>query len=297
MFTQFRGFRCAAPTIAAAIIACALITPANAELIYGVTEQDVLLTWDSATPGTIISGTTIMGLGVNERVQSIDFRPSTGELYAIGSHSRLYKININTGVATAIGGPFSTMLNGGNFGMDFNPVVDLIRITSNADQNLRVDPNTGAVVASDPFLAYASGDPNFGLNPNVTHSTYNNNFPGAQSTLLFGIDAGLDILVQQDPANAGTLHTVGSLGINIAEDGGFDISGVTGIAYAALRPNTQSVSYLYSINLGTGAATLIGEIGGGVNIRAMTIAPIPAPGTLIALAAGVLAVRTRRRPA
>jgi hypothetical protein len=36
------------------------------------------------------------------------------------------------------------------FPIDFNPVVDRIRIMSDAGQNLRVHPDTGAVVADSP---------------------------------------------------------------------------------------------------------------------------------------------------
>ena len=265
--------------------------------MYGVTEQNILVSWDSSSPGTILSGIAISGIGFAD-VQAIDFRPATNELYAVGSNSSLYTINVTTGLATPVNGgvnnPLNPPLNGSNFGFDFNPDVDLIRITSNADQNLRVNPITGAVAGIDVSLAYAAGDFNFGVNPNVTHSAYRNAIIGGPPTTLFGIDAGLDTLVIQNPANAGLLTTVGSLGINIAEDGGFDISAFSGIAYAALRPTSQSVSYFYSINLNTGQASLVGEIGGGVNIRAMAVV-VPGPSALIALAVGVLFAGRRRR--
>jgi hypothetical protein len=284
----------------AAICASAIFihNSARAEMVFGVTQQDILLTWDSSSPNAIQSGIAITGLAQNETIQGIDFRPATGQLYAIGSHSNLYVINPATGAATQVNGgannPLNPPLNGSNFGFDFNPDVDLIRITSNADQNLSVNPITGAVAAIDTSLAYAAGDANFGVNPNVTHSAYRNAIIGGPPTTLFGIDAGLDVLVIQNPASAGQLTTVGLLGINIAEDGGFDISSVSTMAYAALRPTNQSVSYFYAINLSTGQANLLGQIGGGVNIRAMTVA-IPGPSALVALAFGVMFVGRRRR--
>jgi hypothetical protein len=77
--------------------------------------------------------------------------------------------------------------------------------------------------------------------------------------------------------------------------GGFDISGTTGIAYAALQSPGPGKSRFYSINLQTGVATLIGDIGdGNLNIRAMTIA-IPGPGALLVIACGLLVIGTRRR--
>ncbi len=63
--------------------------------------------------------------------------------------------------------------------------------------------------------------------------------------------------------------------------GGFDISGTTGIAYAATSFR-QLQSQLYTINLAPGAfATPVGQIDGGLIITAMSVAPqIPEPTTV-----------------
>ena len=153
----------------------------------------------------------ISGLQQNESILGIDFRPLNGQLYGLGSTSRLYTINTSSGVATAVGGQFSTLLSGFSFGFDFNPMVDAIRVVSETNQNLVINPNTGAVQAVATNLFYGPADPNFGVDPNVVDSAYTNNFPGAGSTQLYGIDTGLDILVTQ-ANSAGTLGTVGPLG-------------------------------------------------------------------------------------
>jgi hypothetical protein len=58
--------------------------------------------------------------------------------------------------------------------------------------------------------------------------------------------------VLQNPPNSGTLTTVGSLGVNFASVGGFDIfTDANGVNYAY----ALSGSKLYSIDLNTGAAT------------------------------------------
>jgi hypothetical protein len=74
------------------------ITPvaAGAETIYAVTSTNLLLTFDSATPGTAAS-VAITGLQAGENVVGIDLRPATGQLYALGSTSRLYTINPGDG--------------------------------------------------------------------------------------------------------------------------------------------------------------------------------------------------------
>lgn len=265
---------------------------AQAELIYGVTQSGFLANWNSTTPGTINAGVAIQGLQSNEKIVGLDFRPATGELYGIGSFSRLYKINAATGFATQVGSPLSTSLNGTNFGFDFNPVVDRIRVVGDADQNLRLHPDTGAVVANDGMLSYVFGDQSFGMDPNITHAAYTNNVAGATSTTLYGIDSALDMLVIQNPPNAGGLVTVGAIGTDITDIGGFDISGSTGIAYAVVLNAQLAKSTFWKINLQTGAGTMIGEIGGGSIITAMSV--VPAPSALAAFGM-LLAGRSRRR--
>jgi hypothetical protein len=50
---------------------------------------------------TATSTTAIVGLPPAENIVSIDYRPATGQLYALGSSSRIYFINEKSGVATA----------------------------------------------------------------------------------------------------------------------------------------------------------------------------------------------------
>jgi hypothetical protein len=235
----------------------------RAETIYALTATNRLLTFDSATPGTTTPLIVISGLQPGELILAIDLRPATGQLYGLGSTSRLYTINPTTGAATQVGSAGAFTLSGGSFDMDFNPVVDRIRVVSDADQNIRLNPNDGTLTATDTNLAYASGDPHFGTNPIVPGAAYSNNFAGSSTTTLFGIDGNLDILVRQGSPggspispNSGQLFTIGSLGVNAAGTSGFDISGVTGTAYAMFN----SFDF-YTVNLSTGAVTLVGTIG------------------------------------
>ena len=45
----------------------------------------------------------VSGLQTAETLLRIDYRPATGQLYALGSSSRLYLINEQSGLATALG--------------------------------------------------------------------------------------------------------------------------------------------------------------------------------------------------
>src|SRR5215204_2232948 len=94
----------------------------NAATLYGVTTGNSLMRFDSATPGTVTTVGAITGLQGGENVLGIDFRPATGQLFALGSNSRLYTIDKTTGAATFVA-TLSTALSGTEFGVDFNPTV------------------------------------------------------------------------------------------------------------------------------------------------------------------------------
>ncbi len=239
-------------------------------------ESTHIVSFDSATAGTIISDITLTGLApatINtsaERLVGIDFRPLDGLLYAIktngGVNGNVVTVNIVTGAVTSIGGPVSAP-NGNFKGFDFNPTVDRIRTTSDAQQNRRYNPNDGTLVGTDVNLTYALADVSNDFIPAVSNVAYTNNLVGAALTTLFGIDHDRDTLVRiggvngSPSPNLGVVSTVGPLGIDATNFGGFDISGATGVAYAVVR--VGSSSNLYSINLTTGAATNLGAIGGG----------------------------------
>ena len=279
----------------AGLLGVTLTGNASAAMVYGLTSGNALVMFDSATPGSIVGSVSVSGLSAGQVLRGIDFRPVDGGLYGVSSDSRLYAINTGTGVATAIGAPAQFTLNGTAFGFDFNPTVDRIRVTSNLDQNLRLNPANGSLTATDGVLAYAAGDVNAGSNPNIVGSAYTNSFNGAATTTLYNIDSVLDVLVTQNPPNNGTLNTVGSLGFNTGESVGFDILPFTNSAFASLT-GAGGASGLFSINLGTGAATSIGAIGSGLSIVDIAVQQVPEPETLAMLLLGLGGMMfTRRR--
>lgn len=273
-------------------------TIADAQKTYGLTTDNRLVSFDASDPTTLMSNVPIHGLAqANELVLGIDFRPRTGELYAIGSSNRLYKINPMTGMAMNVSGsPFTPALSGVEFGFDFNPTVDRIRLTSDNNQNLRLHPDTGQVVFVDGNLNYVAGDPNFGRTPRIVGSAYTNNQDGAMTTTLYNIDSDLDALVIQNPPNAGGLMTVGSLGLDVSSLVGFDIVtfGANDVAYAAMTRAGDFRSWFFTINLGTGMAMPTAPIG-GTAFLVRDIAVVPEPASLLALSAGLAGVALRRR--
>lgn len=222
--------------------------PTNS-VAYTLDNVNNLLIFNISSPATI-STKPITGLLAGDTLLGLDFRPLNGQLYALGSTSRLYTVNASSGVATAVGtAPFATRLSGSNFGFDFNPVPDRIRVVSDRGQNLRLHPDLGTV-------AFVDGNLNPGT-PTISAAAYTNNFAGTTTTTLFVINHATDKLFIQNPPNAGTLVEVGSLGINIEAANGFDIGSTSGIAYAILQVGATQA--LYSINLTTGAATKLND--------------------------------------
>ena len=267
------------------------------ERIWGVTQNQFLVAWNSNSPSNLIFGTAISGLQQNEQIVGIDFRPADETLYAIGSSNRLYSIDMN-GSASQIGSAFNIPLDGSAFGYDFNPTIDRSRVDTNTNNNYVVNPNDGSIVQVND-LFFQTGDPNFGFDPNVSHIAYTNSFAGATNTQLYAIDTGLDLLATQ-ANSAGTLNTIGSLGFDITEIGGFDISGNTDLAYGAFQFTYSSNSQFFSVNLSNGQLSWIGEIGGGTIITAMTVeaansAAVPEPGSAFALLAFIPAFAFRRK--
>ena len=265
-------------------------------LLLGLTAANALVSFDSATPGTIIGTTPVIGLGIGENLVGIDYRPATGQLFGVGSSSTVYVINPATGVATAAGPAFTPVLSGTSFGVDFNPVPDRLRVVSNTGQNLRLNPNDGTLSATDTPLAYAVGDANAGRTPGVVASAYTNSFAGAVSTTLFNIDLALGILATQNPPNNGTLNTVGSLGVSSTNQVGFDILPFSGVAFASLTSAASGFSSLYTINLATGAASLIGGIGAGQTITGLAaVSDAPEPGTIGMMMVGAALMLLRHK--
>lgn len=241
-------------------------------LVYGVTTENNIISFRSDAPGTLLSRVGMTGTQAGETIVGIDFRPANpDQLWALGSTSRLYVVDPMSGVASVspvTATTFLTPLNGTDFGFDFNPTVDRIRVTSDSDQNLRLNPLTGGVAAVDGTLAYTSTDRNASANPAIVGSAYTNSFSGTTSTLLYNIDAGLDVLVTQNPPNAGTLNTVGALGVDASGLTGFDIlsAGGANSAYAVMVASNAK-SALYTIDLTSGAATLVGAVGGSGSVN------------------------------
>ena len=235
-----------------------------------------LFTFDSSTPGTISTSVGVSGMQGGDTLVGIDYLGST--LYAIGSAGNLYTINPTTGVVntTVHFGP----LNGIYFGMDASAAG--IRIVSDADINLLLNASTGAIISSTPTL---------------TPTTLNIDAIASSGSTMYAVDSVANTL---GILTGGTFATTGPMGYDVSGKNGFDISTATGIAYFASAVSSSGLDpNLYTINLATGFASLVGQIGPGEGtlIAGLTVT-VPEPGTT-ALAliggAGMIALLRRRK--
>jgi Domain of unknown function (DUF4394)/Anti-sigma-K factor rskA len=126
-------------------------------MLFATDSAGSLLSFRAAAPEAARSR-PITGLPSGVVLKGIDFRPATGDLYALGSDKVVYRVNPRTAIAVAEGPAFetaATALTGDRIGFDFNPTVDKIRVTSDADDNLRLDPDPGSLLATDTTLTPA----------------------------------------------------------------------------------------------------------------------------------------------
>src|SRR4051812_38743765 len=244
-----------AATLFASLALLLVCTRADAELLYATSGND-LARFDSGATG-VVASVPVTGLQAGESLVGIDVRPANQLLYGVGSSNRLYTINPLTGVASQVGAGGAFVLNGTSFGFDFNPVPDRIRIVSNTGQNLRLNPDTGALAATDTAITPAG--------VTITGLAYDRNAPGNGTTTLYAIDSTNGVLTtvgsvngSPNSPNGGVVGpTVGSLGLgtNLDPRIGFDISGINDSnSFASIL--TGGTDKLYSINRSTGAATL-----------------------------------------
>jgi hypothetical protein len=247
--------------------------------VFALTASNKLLSFNRDTPASVRTSAAITGLQGGENLVGIDYRPADGLLYAVAGSGRIYTINTSTGAATFKAtlaadaadttAPF-TGLAGTEFGLDFNPVADRLRVVSNTGQSLRINVDTGATTTDGGINGGAAG-------ASVTASAYTNSLAGTGSTTLYAIDSSNDTLYVQNPPNNGTLSAPVALGVDAGSANGFDIDARTNTGYALAT--VGGARNLYSINLAAtaNAATLVGALGVSEDIRGIALRAAQSP--------------------
>lgn len=260
--------------VSTVVIASALIAGAaqaasrSSASAYGLTADGRLLQFKVARnirPGTIgfLSGfsngeTSLIGM---------DFRVQNGQLYGVGNAGGIYTIDTATASMTLVG-VLTTAPSGTQFGVDFNPAANRLRVVSDTGQNLRHDVGTmGFTTLVDTALT----TPTTGIGG---AAYINNDVSSVTGTALYDLDVTNNQIHLQSPANNGTLALIGGLGVDPAGAVGFDIqtaANEAGIAvrntgYAAMTLNGEAMTRVFEIDLTTGAALLAGSFPDGLSV-------------------------------
>ena len=247
-----------------------------------LTTSNTILSTTTANVANVVS-TPITLVPNNETLLGLDWRPKNSTLYVVSSNgtaSKLYTLTDPGSVLSLT--PVSLLpspIVGTSQGIDFNPVLDVLRIVNAEDgSSYRVNPISGASIKNGT-VDFAAGDPNAAdKSPRVVAAAYTTSVPipgsGASTTLYDIVDlaSGNDILVTQE-TNSSVLTTVGSLGITVDANTSFDIVTVedndgkrTDYGYLLVGKS------FYSVNLTSGATTLVGTVGGGnVTTRGLVV--------------------------
>jgi hypothetical protein len=211
--------------------------------IYALDQNNTLFI---LKPGATSFTQLVRVRGVNGSLIGLDFRPADRKLYALTDTDTVYTINLgsNLGAATQV----STVSPGFDGGfqslMDFNPVVNALRLIGGNDQNYALVNSNGNlnVTAVQTAMNYRAGDVSAGRSPSITCGSYTNNRNGALATIFYGVDSARDTFVTIDPPAAGgssatatgALRTIGRLVtprgelINFSPTGDFDIFTING---------------------------------------------------------------------
>jgi hypothetical protein len=204
------------------------------------------------------------------------YRKSNGILY--GSSSSLDTFNIKTGKATTIASLPDLIVS-----IAFSPTDQLYGVNNSGDTLFRLDPHTGAALASVPLTGtvHPSGSPFIGEI---------NGIDFAPDGTLYGVGFALYSI----DALTGVATRITPLGTNVTGGGaGFLFDDIDYGADGVLRGVTSGAggvnSNLYTINTNTGIGTLVGLT--GVSMDGLASIPTPEPSGIVLIVIGAASVR------
>lgn len=240
-------------TLAAVLLATA--APAGAATIWALDAAGGLARIDTDTrkamPAKAVKGT-------DGALLAIALRPADGKLYGLTARGQLVTIDPEAATAKEVARLDKPLDGAPRITINFNPVVDRLRIVSSAGGNWRIHPDTGAVTV-DGALKYAPDSAYSEAKPMVTTGAYSNHFAGTKETALYTLDSRLGLMNVQMPPNDGVQQPRGRLNQVVPANAGFDIlsdgmGGNKGFVVAA--------GALHGIDIATGQLTPMGRISG-----------------------------------
>lgn len=235
--------------------------------VFAVTDNNVLLRFDSQTPHVIERSVPITGLPSNERIAAIEFKPgaagSTPTLFGVASGNRtpFYTIDPATGVATrfssGLAGSFPTSFA---VGFAYDDLNNQFRYT---------DELGGAYRFNDQLNDFTNTAGIGGLTDVAFRAT------GGDASLFrfIGVRYDTDQLVEINPAN-GAVESAGTLGVDVEKWVGLDIA-PDGTPLLSVR--VGGVTRFGTVNSSDGHTFAeLGTIGdGSMIVRGLTVDPTP----------------------
>lgn len=269
--------------MAVLVLAAVVSSPAMA-FFYGTDWGDVSNLY-RINPGT----STASLIGSTGQTRMIGLVVNTDNtIYAVSeeSNSRLWTLNASTGAATLVGSLGFNLQEGD---MTIDPISGKMYVADGAGDTLyTIDKTTGAATLVGSF------------------GTVGRDVSGLQfiGSTLYGLalrDSSEDALVTVDPTTAAAT-LIGTTGTNFGVIAAMGRDPATGITYIG-GPNTSfgNDNKLYSLNLATGAATLVGDLSGltysvsGFSVAGEPSGLVPVPPTALLLGSGLLGLVGWRR--
>lgn len=262
------------------LTALSFVTTAKAVTTYALTDSNHLLRFDSATPGvavdTAISGLpvgfSLVGMAIRTTTQTVgSANPGIGSIWGVatnglGNDYRLMVINPSSGAATQIAalGNLGGSPGSNGWSLAFNPALDRFQFIG-VEMNYQINPNTGGVLTQTSFTGF----------PAYSGAAFTTASFGGTSQ-FYNVDCGSTPDNLQTMANVsvgGTPTVVGPIGLA-------DFSRPVGLAISQSTALFAVNGNLYSENLSTGAATIIGAIMGSPTVRGLAILPASFPPVL-----------------
>lgn len=174
----------------------------TSDMLAVTSESNCLVRFSVSDPSAI---TVIGPLDSAGDVVGLDFRPASGELFALTAMGELLLVDPMTAQTTQVTASIGE-LQGGRYDIDFNPAANALRLISSARQNFRM----GSPALVEGAMMEALVDGKFGYLQGVVATAYTNVNPDQSGTQMYVISADSRTFYQQDP-NVGLLTRIGGL--------------------------------------------------------------------------------------
>ena len=259
--------------IALAVGACLALaaTASAADHFYAIDHppaQQSVIKFDAGSPVVPTAQHLITGLASGESIVGMDVSPRDGDIYALGADAgvaHLYSVDPDTGAAASIGQltadpsdaslPYTT-LPAGEFGVDFIPQSNLLRVVGTSGFNARVDP-TNARVITDTNIS----PPGTQI---VAVAFHNNDNDPATNTTEYAYDFNSNNFGSVNTPNNGNFVVIGPSGVASAFPGNAAMDEApSGHLYATHYVTADGTQNLYEVDPTTGTHTKIGFFSGG----------------------------------